>query len=84
MDRLWDIWTGWAVIRKIADSGKKVNIVPARLGGAPRKLYSELRKPASTVVGTSGTAEARDVPLTVSAASFPPAMSLRAAGSGMK
>jgi len=24
MDKLWDTWTGWAVIRKIADSGKKV------------------------------------------------------------
>ena len=28
MDKLWDTWTGWAVIRKIADSGKKVKIVP--------------------------------------------------------
>jgi hypothetical protein len=28
MDKLWDTWTGWSVIRKVADSGKKVKIVP--------------------------------------------------------
>jgi len=28
MDKLWDTWTGWAVIRKIVDSGKNVKIVP--------------------------------------------------------
>jgi len=36
-----------------------------------QKLYSELGYPASTVVGTSGNADARADPLTASACSCP-------------